>query len=199
RQFGRLRMFVHAESVVNQAPLNDGDVRAMIRIGSDFTNNYYEYQIPLKITQPGRNSGEDVWPEENLLDIALDDFVRVKTERNNAGLPTYVPYQSTDDKGRTIVVIGSPNLGDAKTIMLGILNPKKTNATPADDGLPKCAEVWYNELRMTGLNEKPGYAATGKVNLQLADLGSVRLSASMHTQGYGNIDLKLNQSFRDHY
>jgi len=199
RQFGRLRMFVHAESVVNQAPLNDGDVRAMIRIGSDFTNNYYEYQIPLKITQPGRSSGEDVWPEENLLDIALDDLVRVKTERNNAGLPTYVPYQSTDDKGRTIVVIGSPNLGDAKTIMLGILNPKKTNATPADDGLPKCAEVWYNELRMTGLNEKPGYAATGKVNLQLADLGSVRLSGSMHTQGYGNIDQKLNQRFRDNF
>jgi cell surface protein SprA len=199
RQFGRLRMFVHAESQVNQAPLKDGDVKGFIRIGSDFTNNYYEYQIPLKITTPGGTTSDLVWPDANKLDLALDELVRVKTERNTKGLPSYVPYQTTDDKGNTIVVIGSPNLGDAKTIMLGILNPKKTNNTPADDGLPKCAEVWYNELRMTGLNESPGYAATGKVNVQLADLGSVRLSGSMHTQGYGNIDQKLNQRFRDNF
>ncbi len=54
-------------------------------------------------------------------------------------------------------------------------------------------------MRMTGLNEKPGYAATGKVNLQLADLGTVRLSGSMHTEGYGNIDQKLNQRQRDDF
>src|SRR5690606_20370481 len=144
-------------------------------LGSDFTNNYYEYQIPLKITNPGDNTATGVWPEENMLDLILDDLVKVKTERNTQGLPTFVPFEGTDVRGNTIVVVGNPNLGDAKTIMLGILNPKRTTNTPSDDGLPKCAEVWYNELRMTGLNESPGYAATGKVNIQLADLGSVRL------------------------
>lgn len=199
RQFGRLRMFIHAESMVNQAPLRDGDVRAIIRIGSDFTDNYYEYQIPLKITSPGARSATEIWPEENMLDLALDDLVKVKTERNTQGRKPFIPYSVTDEKGNTIVVVGSPNLGDAKTIMLGILNPKKTTHTPLDDGLTKCTEVWFNELRMTGLNEKPGYAATGKVNLQLADLGSVRLSGSMHTEGYGNIDQKLNQRNRDNF
>jgi len=199
RQFSKVRMFIHAESQVNQAPLKDGDVHAVIRIGSDFTNNYYEYQVPLKISPKGSGQNTDVWPEKNNVDLILDELVKTKTERNTKGLPAYVPYSRLDDKGNTIVVVGSPNLGDAKTILLGILNPKKSNATPTDDGLPKCAEVWFNELRMTGLNEKPGYAATGKVNVQLADLGSVRLSGSMHTQGYGNIDQKLNQRFRDNF
>ena len=199
RQFGRMRMFIHAESMADRPALKDGDVRAVIRIGSDFVNNYYEYQIPLKITQPNGRSEDEVWPEANRIDVALDDLVKVKTNRDNAGIQAFVPYQETDSKGNTIVVIGRPNLGDAKTIMLGILNPKKTAQDPSDDGLDKCAEVWFNELRMTGLNEKPGYAASGKLNVQMADLGSVRLGGSMHTEGYGNIDQKLNQRFRDNF
>ncbi len=199
RQFERLRMFIHAESRTGQQPLRDGDVRAFIRIGSDFVNNYYEYQIPLKITADGARSADDIWPLENRLDMALDELVRVKTSRNNKGLPAYVPYSEMDAAGHRIVVVGNPNVGDAKTVMLGILNPKADGATPGDDGLPKCAEVWFNELRATGMNENPGYAATGKVAIQLADLGSVRLAGSMHTEGYGNIDQKINQRRRDNF
>jgi len=199
RQFGRMRMFIHAESMVGRPALKDGDVRAIIRIGSDFINNYYEYQIPLKITLPGTRNTEDIWPEVNRIDLALDDLVNVKTNRDNSGQPSIVPYTETDSKGNTITVVGRPNLGDGKTIMLGIANPKKTPQNAADDGMDKCIEVWFNELRMTGLNEKPGYAASGKVNLQMADLGSLRLAGSMHTEGYGNIDQKLNQRFRDNY
>lgn len=199
RQFKGLRMFMHAESRVGQQPLKDGDVRAIIRIGSDFTNNYYEYQVPLKITLPGSTTAEDVWPEANKLDLILDDLVKAKTERNAKGIPAFIPYQVINEKGNYITVIGNPNLGDAKTMLLGVTNPKKGNNSPADDGMPKCGEVWFNELRMTGLNETPGYAASGKVAIQLADLGSVNLGGTMHTAGYGNIDQKLNQRFRDNF
>jgi cell surface protein SprA len=199
RQFGRMRMFIHAESQVGQPILKNGDVQAIIRIGSDFINNYYEYRIPLQITPDGTSDADGVWPERNRLDLLLNDLVQVKTSRNNQGLPSHVPYQETDPLGNTIVVVGNPNIGDAKTILLGVMNPKKTSSTPDDDGLPKCVEVWFNELRMTGLNEKPGYAATGSINLQLADLGNVRLAGSMHTLGYGNIDQKLNQRHRDNF
>ncbi len=199
RQFGRLRMFLHGESQIGQAPLKDGDLRAFIRIGSDFINNYYEYQIPLKITAPGTTADVGVWPVENNLDIGLEDLVAVKTARNTANLRPYVPYSQLDAKGNTIVVVGNPNVGEAKTIMLGIVNPAKTATTPADDGMAKCTEVWFNELRMTGLNETPGYAATAKVDVQLADLGSVHVGGSMHTMGYGNIDQKVNQRKQDNY
>jgi cell surface protein SprA len=199
RQFGRMRMFVHAEGQIDQPILRDGDLRAFIRIGSDFINNYYEYQIPLKVTPAGTTNDLGIWPEENNLDIALNDLVAVKTERNNLNLRPFVPYSRTDASGRTIVVVGNPNVGEAKTIMLGINNPAKTATTPGDDGAAKCAEVWFNELRMTGLNETPGYAATAKVDLQLADLGSLHVGGSMHTMGYGNIDQKVNQRKQDNY
>ncbi|XZF13363.1 cell surface protein SprA [Chitinophagaceae bacterium MMS25-I14] len=199
RRFNNLRMFIHAESQVGQPSLNDGDVRAIIRMGSDFTNNYYEYQIPLKITKPNTTNPDDIWPVEDRMDLVLNDLVKVKTDRNVQGLPAYVPYQEIDSKGNTIVVVGNPNIGDAKTILMGVMNPKKTAQTPNDDGTSKCVEVWFNELRLAGMDEKPAYAATGKVNVQLADLGSVRLSGSMHTAGYGSIDQKINQRSQDNF
>lgn len=200
RQFSKLRMFMHAESRQNQVAVKDGDLRAIVRLGSDFTNNYYEYQVPLAITQPNLNAREDeVWPEANRLDLVLEELVKVKTSRNSQGLPAYVRYEEQDTKGNTIVVVGNPNLGDVKTVMLGVANPKKTSQTPNDDGFAKCVEVWFNELRMVGFNETPGYAAAGKVNLQLADFGNINLAGSMHTQGYGNIDQKIDQRFRDNF
>jgi len=200
RQFNNLRMFIHAESQVGAPVLKDGDLRAFIRLGSDFTNNYYEYQIPLKVTLPGGNAtAETVWPDANNLNLLLSDLVSLKTERDNKGATNYVPYQKTTASGNTIIVVGSPNLAESKEIMLGILNPKKTSGSPGDDGLAKCVEVWFNELRMAGMNEHAGYAASGKVNLQLADLGTVRMSGSLHTQGYGSIDQKIQQRFRDDF
>ncbi len=200
RQFDRLRMFMHAESYVGQAPVRNGDLRAIIRIGSDFTNNYYEYQVPLQITAPNSRDANLVWPEANRVDLDLEALVAAKAARNAAGIQSFVPYSTTDEAGNTIIVVGNPNIGDAKTMLLGILNPKRRPVDGGqDDGMEKCAEVWFNELRATGLNETPGYAATAKLAVQLADLGSLRAGGSMHTQGYGSIDQKLNQRRRDNF
>jgi cell surface protein SprA len=201
RQFSHLRMFVHAESMIGQAPVNNADVSVFIRIGSDFTNNYYEYRMPLTITPPGVNkvSIEQIWPATNNIDIILQELVDAKRQRDARQLSEFVPYNTQDSKGNTIVVIGNPNIGGAKNIMLGVLNPKKTTQTPGDDGLPKCFEVWIDEMRMAGLSDREGYAAAGKMSLQLADLGNVNLSGSMHTQGYGSIDQKLQQRSQDDY
>jgi cell surface protein SprA len=109
------------------------------------------------------------------------------------------PTKPKDSKGNTIVIIGNPNIGGSKNIMLGLVNPKKDNRSPGDDGLPKCIEVWFDEMRISGTNDQAGYAAAGKVSVQLADLGNVNLSGSMHTPGYGNIDQKIQQRFQDQY
>lgn len=199
RQFKGLRMFIHAESRVGQQPIRDGDVQAIVRIGSDFINNYYEYKIPLKITPQGTSDADGVWPAANRLDLVLEELVKAKTERNVKNLPSFMRYETKDSKGNTIVIVGNPNIGDAKTIMLGIANPKKDNQALTDDGLPKCVEVWFNEFRLVDLNETPGYAASGKLTIQMADLGNLNLGGTMHTIGYGNIDQKLNQRFRDNF
>lgn len=200
RQFDYLRLFVHAESQVGEPAVNDGDLRAFIRIGSDFTSNYYEYQVPLIITPPNVSASDTrIWPDSNMMNIVLNDLVNAKLERDKKGFPTFVPYQTKDSKGYPIIIVGNPTTANAKTVMMGVLNPKKSAQNPGDDGLPKCVEVWFDELRMAGTNDKAGYAASGKVNLQLADLGNVNLSGGMHTQGYGNIDQKIQQRFQDNF
>lgn len=199
RQYDKLRMFIHAESVPGEDPLKNGDVRAIIRFGTDFTHNYYEYQIPLEITPDGAKNADIVWPEHNRMEIDLNKLVQMKTARNDAGLPAHIPYSSIDDKGNIMIVVGNPNLAEVRNIMMGVHNPKKTLTTPDDDGQRKCVEVWFNELRLSGMNEKAGYASAANINVQLADLGNVNLSGSMHTTGYGNINQKLNERFRDNY
>ena len=201
RQFNYLRLFMHAESVVGSPTVRDADVDAFIRIGSDFSSNYYEYRVPLAITPPGVSASAvtTIWPASNEINLVLQDLVNAKKERDEKGVATYVPYTTKDSKGNTIIIVGNPNIGGAKDIMLGVLNPKRSNTTPGDDGLPKCVEVWFDEMRMAGINDKAGYAAAGKMSVQLADLGNVNLSGSMHTQGYGNIDQKIQQRSQDDY
>jgi len=50
RNYKRMQMFVHAEESLNN-PVADGEVSAFIRFGTDLTSNYYEYEIPLKLTR----------------------------------------------------------------------------------------------------------------------------------------------------
>lgn len=200
RQFSYLRMFLHAERMGNDV-VRDADVDAFIRIGSDFTNNYYEYRTPLTLTDHNVSNQRDdlIWPAANNVNIALQELVDAKKERDAKGYPTHVPYYTKDSKGNVIVIIGNPNIGGGKNIMLGVLNPKKDSKNPGDDGLAKSVEVWYDELRISGTHDQAGYAAAGKVSVQLADLGNVNLSGSMHTPGYGNIDQKIQQRFQDKY
>lgn len=199
RQHKNLRLFIHGESVPGQQILNDGDLQVFVRLGSDFINNYYEYRIPLKITRDGESTDEYIWPIENRLDLDLEELVAHKNSRNSQALPSYIPYERLDEKGNPILVLGNPNLAEVRNIMIGVINPKRSDARPNDDGLTKCVEVWFDELRAAGFNEKPGYAAATQVNIQLADLGSVHAGGSMHTIGYGNIDQRLNSRFRDNY
>lgn len=197
RQNEYLRTFIHAASVPGQPSLKDDDLYAFIRIGSDFVNNYYEYRLPLKITSPGERNRELVWPEQNRIDLKLEDLVNAKGNRNAAGVQSYMPYEERDTKGNTILVLGNPNLGDIRNVMIGVNNPKSGTGNPNDDGLSKCAEVWIDELRLAGFNEKPGYAASAQANIQLADLGSINMSGMMSTIGYGSINQKVNERARE--
>ena len=200
RQFKRLDMFIHAEGTDNaNGVLKDGDVRGFIRIGSDFASNYYEYQIPLKLSPRGSNNALDVWPEENNLNLEFQELIDVKLERNKLGHPATVPYTVELSNGRFITVVGNPNIGDAEMCMLGVLNPKKSPTRPDDDGGNVCTEVWFNELRLANMEESGGWAAIGQADIQLADIATVRLGGNMYTAGYGNIDQRVNERARENF
>ncbi len=202
RKFKRLKMFVHGESVIGEEPVEDGELKVFVRLGSDFKENYYEYEIPLTITpsNAGRADAQAIWPDANNLNIKLDSLIKVKQARNQSDAGRFTKFSINKNNGTRISLKGNPNLGEVKTVMLGIRNPKaEAGGENIDDGQAKCAEVWFNELRVSGMEEKGGWAALGRAEAQLADLGDISLSANMHTAGYGQIDQKLNQRNKDNF
>ncbi|MBQ0741382.1 hypothetical protein J9332_44630, partial [Aquimarina celericrescens] len=53
RQFERLEMYLHAQSLPSpNTQLQDDQLTAFIRMGIDFTSNYYQIEIPLKVSDP---------------------------------------------------------------------------------------------------------------------------------------------------
>ena len=106
------------------------------------------------------------------------------------------PYISYLGNGQKIVVVGNPNLSRIKTIMIGVRNPKKISMESQDDGLPKCGEIWVNELRLTDFDEYGGWAANTRLTTRLADLGTLTFAGSMSTIGFGSIEKKINERQR---
>lgn len=192
RQYGKLRMFIHAQA--EGQVLNDGDLTAFIRLGTDLTNNYYELEIPLQVST---SSATDVaiWPNANQIVLTLEDFIDAKIDRTNANFPFTAPYYKQTASGK-ITVIGLPDLSNVKVMMLGVRNPKAKPGS-GDDALPKCAQVWFNELRMTEFNNRGGWAATGRMQAQLADFGNMQIAGNLSTVGFGGIDKKIQERNMD--
>ena len=210
RQYKKLQMEVHGEKLSDGDNLEDDDLSVFLRIGSDYKENYYEVEIPLKLTQYGNYNNESdadrrlVWPEENRFDFELELLQRVKQLRNNdirrPGTNTAITsvYHELIDDMR-ISVVGNPNLSNVKTIMLGIRNPgeRRTDNFTEDDGFAKSGIVWFNELRLTDFRNKGGWAANGLVKTKLADLGNVTVSAHRSTNGFGSLDSKIEDRQRE--
>jgi cell surface protein SprA len=177
RQFGKLSMFVHAESVQGQAPLKAGDLDVTVRVGSDFINNFYEVRYPLQITPFGATTEDVIWPNENSLDFEMSILVKLKATRNLLNYSRTQVFRQTIN-GKTYSLLGDPNLGEVRGILIGVENAQGAGGS----GGPVCTEVWINELRLSGMDEQNAWAAVGQVNMQLADLGTFSFAVNMHTQ-----------------
>ena len=191
RQYGKMQMFIHAERVQTGPALADDDLNAVIRIGNDFIQNYYEIKIPLKLTPFTATKDNEIWPALNELDLNLDDLIKLKIRRNN--LPTGDPrrfgyYSEPSTDGKQYAIFGNPNLGEVRAFFLGVENAKTEFA---------CTEVWFNELRLSQLNEQGGWAALGRVDFKLADLGTLYFSGNIRTAGFGTIEQRINERARE--
>ena len=199
RQYKRLQLFTHAEAPkLDVNDLADGDLAVFIRLGSDYKNNYYEYEVPLKLTPHGEynyNNSEHqkiVWPAENMLNFRLEILTDLKLERNRekrsgangVSFQTIYSGRDPDNEGNTIRVKGNPSLSEVKTVMIGVRNVRNKL---------KSGEVWVNELRLTDFNEEGGWAANANLNVALSDLGTVNVGGRIETAGFGALDQSLNE------
>ena len=189
RQYGKLNMFIHAEEVFNPGFILDGELNAVIRIGNDFVSNYYEIRVPLKITPWGARDSLTIWPEINNLDLDIQGLVRLKSRRNKAG---YSPaqYYSEIIGDKKFAIVGNPNLGEVRGMLLGVENLKNE---------PITAEVWFNELRLSQLDEKGGWAAIGRLDITGADLFNLSVSATARSTGFGTLEQRVNERSREDF
>ena len=204
RSYKKLQMYIHAEASADQTEiLNDNDLTAFIRLGTDYTDNYYEYEIPLLVSDPGFYDGTDlddqyrVWPAGNDMVLEFQKLLSAKLKRNaEIGKGASIEYTVMDGT-RKITIKGNPNLSAIKTIMIGIRNPKKEGVDGIDDGLAKCGQIWVNELRLTDFDESGGWAANVHVTARLADFGALSISGNMYTPGFGTVEDKVSERKRE--
>ena len=198
RNYNKIQMFVHGESNPGSDPINDNEATVFIRLGTDFISNYYEYEMPIKISSWGDNAASDVWPLDNNLTINLNNLKDLKKNRNFNEFSNFERFTRIDPDNSTsnITVVGNPNLQGLKTIMIGVRNPKSNdpnNQWRPDDGLDKCLEVWVNELRLSDFNENGGWAAIGRMTANLADFADLAVSGNYSTPGFGSIEKSVSE------
>lgn len=203
RLYKRIQMFNHAEALIDEPnSLANGDVAMFIRFGSDVKNNYYEYEVPLRVTPPGTYNTYNttdryiVWPEENNLDCNLNVFTNIKLERNaqkRAGVSgvnyiTKFSQPDPDKPNNTVSIIGNPSLSDVRVILVGVRNRASTERN---------ATVWFDELKVTDFENRGGWAAHGNLNLTLSDIATINVGGHKETVGFGAVDQSLTNRRTD--
>ena len=220
RQYSKLRMFIHAESLPGNEPLPGTDsedeydkrMTAFIRLGTDYQDNFYQIEIPLKPSSYTENisnrlTAEEVWiPDSNSLEIPIDLLSKLKAKAlQQLGLgetlyfdeelnpiQEFTPISSLPGiKKYKLAIHGNPSLGSIRTLMIGLKNP----STQLGDDL--CGEVWFNELRISGIDTQGGWAAIGALDANLADFATFSASGRYSSIGFGSVDQTPNQRMRE--
>ncbi|MFV8464505.1 cell surface protein SprA [Flavobacterium sp. LB1P62] len=210
RQFKKLKMFLHAESLPNEIALRDNQMVGFIRFGNDFTQNFYQIEIPLKVTVPSSTSSSDcsalsaeaVWPEDNEIDLSLALLTKLKIQAMSID-PSTLPldgiyYQNEEELDPSLAnknnklrlgIKGNPNFGLARTLMIGV----KSNETHQDVK----GEVWFNELRLADMDNQGGMAAVLNVDSNFADFATVSATGKKSTIGFGALEEGPNERNRE--
>ncbi|PHS10901.1 MAG: cell surface protein SprA [Kordia sp.] len=210
-QFKKMRMFIHAENFSDAEILGDRDLAAFIRMGGDLINNYYQIEVPLR-PSVASVSATEVWPVENEIDLQLDILKQIKASRISASVfETSIKYIDVhkdsgefipvtldgDDLPTTtigsdiryrIAIKGNPSLGSIRNLMLGVKNNSNTLVS---------GEVWFNELRLSDMDNKGGWAALLSADANIADFATVSASGKRSTIGFGSLEQGPNERSRD--
>ena len=205
RNYSRMQMWVHAEALIDDVTnLKSGELSIFLRLGSDVKSNYYEYEVPLALTPPGKynqyltSDRYIVWPESNYMNFNLQSLVDLKKKRNEAkrneengvGFATLFTGRDPDNERNRIAVIGNPTLSDVRVMLIGVRN----NSSTTKDGI-----VWVNELKVTDFNEEGGWAAKANATLNLSDIATLNFGTHIETAGFGGVDQSLNERRLDDY
>ena len=178
--YGRIKMFLHAHSESTK----DDELSGFLRFGSGF-DNYYEIEVPLKITNPGTSDPREVWPLENEIDVPFSELYKLKSNRNASNVGLELPFFSNYNQYK-LTIVGNPKLSVVTSLMVGVRNPE------SPDQLPHSACIWANEMRVTDFNRQAGWAGKANINAQLADFATISASTRYTSFGFGGVQSKIS-------
>lgn len=205
-RYKTLRMDVHAEALP-ESPLENGELTLFLRFGSDNTNNYYEYEMPLTLTPGGFYTSDElgregVWPVANRIELPLRLLQVLKQKRNTEAVDYSEVYElpvsalgemvSAGMQNHVVKVKGKPTLGGIRNVMIGIRNPDAGGMKGE-----RSAEVWVNELRLSEFDNKGGWAANARVTAKLADVATISFAGSRQTAGFGSLEQHASEISRE--
>ena len=196
RQYKRMRMFMHAEDGESGiGDLASDDLVGFIRLGNDLTENYYQIEIPLQVSTS--TSREGLWPTANEINLPIEILGKIKAQGisdmtlSNED-PTFYdvvngeivlaanPFGGYTVGQHRVGIRGNPNFGDVRTLMVGVKN------VSGDNDL--CAEVWFNELRLSDLDNEGGWAAVVSMDTNIADFANISATGRQSTSGFGSLE-----------
>ncbi|NGZ88796.1 T9SS outer membrane translocon Sov/SprA [Psychroflexus maritimus] len=200
RQYKYLEMFLHAEALPPpEVQLEDNEMVAVIRMGIDFTNNFYEIEVPLKVSDRQATAEREVWPLENDMEVPLELLQQIKSTVIGSDQFSSLDLNFFDEDGNPapdfteagnirVGIKGNPSFGNIRVLMLGLRNASDRDIS---------GSVWFNELRISELRNQGGWAAILDMDANVADFMNVTASASKNTIGFGGIEEKPNQRSRE--
>ena len=225
-KYSNLRMFVHMHGQLADGtslaslPIEEGRSKAklFVRLGSNETNDYYEYEQPLTPSSETSGSPEVLWQTNvdydgifrdlGSMNIRLSALNQLKVARDRIAFPTdsvfYNVYNgelATPDSpdasvfappGTRLGIRGTPSLGKVNSIVIGIRNAADSTQVGFESILEDIT-VWINELRVSGYDSENGWAALSNLDIKLADLGRIKASIQRQTDGFGSLSSSLGE------
>ncbi len=177
RHYDHLTLHTHLHS---EQDLRSGEVELFVRLGSDFTQNYYEIRHPLSLTPLGDYTGYTpsdlrrlVWPDENKLVLTLSELTALKQARDHEGADPGQPYRQGN-----ICLKGYPTLGEVSSVLIGLRS--RTGGILS-------GEVWVNELSVSGTRHLGGDALLTSGTLTLSDLLDLRAEGGYTSAGFTSL------------
>ncbi len=165
------------------------------------------------------DDAEQVWlPDQNSMNIVLSTFNELKQLRNLDGIDQDFKYERSDIlreavEGATLAIVGNPSLDRVTEIGIGIRNPHQgrdgIDLRPVHrgdelvnsgrglqnsngPGVPSLdAEVWVNELRVSGFDNRRAWSGNVSARIQMADFATFNATMSHRQDGFGSIDSRM--------
>ncbi len=210
-KYSNIRMFAHLNGRAGNRPLDGeadrGKVNLVLRLGTNESTDYYEYEQPLTPTRIPAGTSEELWRNSvNAVNIEIAALNQLKFERNQRGVPfdsTFTAEPGNTDglpdpeefapPGTRLSLRGNPSLDRVTTVTIGLRNPADSLQVNDPTLLVERAVVWVNELRVTGYDERAGASGLASVNFQLADFATLRGNFQQQTDGFGALTSTLNE------